>query len=182
MNLLNELRWRPEIGDPSFMGWLTVAAYGIVALLAARVWFKGQDWIWLAVALGMTALCVNKQLDLQSLLTDIGRVAANHLGWYEQRRRLQKWFVLGTLAASVVFSGWFIRRYKGFSGRHKLLTSGVLFLVTFIVIRAISFHHFDSFLKVELAGVRMNRALELGGIFLIGTAALLEKPGEISRK
>jgi hypothetical protein len=86
MDFLNELRWRPEIGDPSFMGWFTVVAYGIVALLAARVRLKGKDRIWLAVTLGMAALCVNKQLDLQSLFTHIGRVASHHLGWYEQRR------------------------------------------------------------------------------------------------
>ena len=60
MDFLNELRWRPEIGDPSFMGWFTVVAYGIVALLAARVWLKGKDRIWLAVTLGMAALCVKQ--------------------------------------------------------------------------------------------------------------------------
>ena len=179
MDFLNELRWRPEIGDPSFMGWFTVVAYGIVALLAARVWLKGKDRIWLAVTLGMAALCVNKQLDLQSLFTDIGRIASHHLGWYEQRRNFQKWFVPGVFAASAIFGGWFIWRYKGFWGRHKLLTSGVLFLVTFIVIRAVSFHHFDSFLKVKLAGVKMNWALELGGIFLIGLAAARERPAPV---
>ena len=176
MNFLNELRWRPVIGDPSLMGWLTVAAYGIAALLAARVWLKGKDKIWLAVALGMAALCVNKQLDLQSLVTDLGRVASHHAGFYEQRREYQKWFVLGVFASAVIFSGWFIWHFKGFWGRHKLLTAGVLFLVTFVMVRAISFHHFDSFLKLRLAGVKMNWALELGGIFLIGLAAVRERP------
>ena len=182
MDFLNELHWRPEIGDPSVMGWFTVVAYGIVALLAARVWLKGKDRIWLAVTLGMAALCVNKQLDLQSLFTDIGRFASHHLGWYEQRRDFQKWFVLGVFAASAIFGGWFIWRYKGFWGLHKLLTSGVLFLVTFIVIRAVSLHHFDSFLKVKLAGVKMNWALELGGIFLIGLAAARERPEKLKAR
>ena len=66
--------------------------------------------------------------------------------------------------------------------RERFLRSGVLFLVTFLVIRAVSFHHFDSFLKVKLAGVKMNWALELGGIFLIGLAAARERPGKLKAR
>ena len=51
---------------------------------------RQRDRLWLFVALGMAALCVNKQLDLQSLFTDIGRVASHHLGWYEKRRAVSK--------------------------------------------------------------------------------------------
>ncbi len=175
MNILNEFRWRPEIGDPSFMGWFTVAAYAMGAILAARQWSRGRDKIWLAVALGMALLCVNKQLDLQSLFTDIGRVASRHMGWYKQRHIFQKWFVLGVLAGAGISGIFFIWRFNAFWVRHKLLTTGVFFLLTFIVVRAISFHHFDRFLKVSLGGVRMNWALELGGIFLISLAAVREQ-------
>lgn len=35
MDFIQQLRWRPEIGDPSVMGWLTVAAY---ALAAGTAW------------------------------------------------------------------------------------------------------------------------------------------------
>ncbi len=174
MYFINELRWRPTIGDPSFMGWFTVAAYGVAAVLAAWAFSRKKDRIWLAVALGMAALCVNKQLDLQSLFTDLGRLAANHGGWFERRREVQKWCVLGLLAASGLFGIWFIWRFNAFWVRHKLLTTGLFFLGTFILGRAISFHHVDSLLKAELVGVRLNWALELGGIFMIGLAAVRE--------
>ena len=176
MNFLNQLRWRPEIGDPSFMGWFTVFAYALGAILAARVWFGTKDRIWLAVAFGMAVLCVNKQLDLQSLFTDIGRVAAYQEGWYERRREFQKWFVLAAVVGAGIFGGYFVWRFNAFWRRHKMLTAGVLFLLTFILVRAISFHHVDLFLKVRLAGVKMNWALELGGVFLIGLAAVREQP------
>jgi hypothetical protein len=104
------LRWRPAIGDPSFMGWFTVAAYAVGAVLAARASraeacgdgeLQGRrSRLWLAVAVAMACLCVNKQLDLQSLFTDIGRAVARHQGWYEQRRSFQKWFVLGVLVGA----------------------------------------------------------------------------------
>ncbi len=174
MDYLQEIRWRPALGDPSFMGLFTVLAYGIGTILAARVWWLKKDHIWLAVALGMAALCLNKQLDLQSLFTDIGRVAASHEGWYEQRREYQKWFVLGMIGGTGLFSTWFIWRFNAFWLRHKLLSAGVAFLIAFIIVRAISFHHFDTFLKIKLYGVKMNWALELGGILLVSLAAIRE--------
>lgn len=174
MELLREIRWRPVIGDPTLMGWLTVAAYGFAALLTLWVWYRQRDRLWLGVALAMTGLCLNKQLDLQSLFTDIGRIAAFHQGWYEQRRDFQQWFVVGLLAGAALFAAWFVWRRHAFWRRHKLLSAGLLFLLTFIVIRAVSFHHFDSFLKSRYLGVKMNWALELGGILLVGTAAVLE--------
>lgn len=172
MEFLNALRWRPTIGDPSLMGWLTVVAYGVGAILALRTWQKNRERIWLLVALGMAGLCLNKQLDLQSLVTDIGRVVASHQGWYDERRKFQRWFILGAIGGSGMVGGWFIWRYHAFWLRHKLLAAGVVFLLTFILVRAISFHHFDSFLKVRMHGVKMNWALELTGIFLVSLAAV----------
>lgn len=175
MEFLNQIGWRPKIGDPTMMGWFTVVMYGIGALLALRVWFRQRDLLWMAVSLVMTALCVNKQLDLQSLFTDIGRVAFVHLGLFEQRRLFQKWFVLGVVGIAGVLGAWFVWQRHTFWMRHKLLSSGLFFLMTFIVVRAISFHHFDVFIKSEhFGGVRMNWVLELGGIAMICLAALRE--------
>ncbi len=157
------------------MGWFTVAAYAAVALLALRVWLRRKEGIWLAVALGMAALSVNKQFDLQSLFTDIGRIIASHQGWYERRREFQKIFVLAVIGLAGVTGIAVIWRYQAFWLRHKLLAAGLMLLLTFIVVRAISFHHFDSFLKTRYAGVKMNWALELGGIFLTGWAAVRKK-------
>ena len=185
MASISELTWRPTIGDPSFMGWFTVAAYALGAVLAALAGWGNtggnsrhhapRKWLWLTVAVVMAGLCVNKQLDLQSLLTDIGRVISRHQGWYEQRRHFQKWFVLGVLGAAVVFACWFIWRFREFWMSHKLLTGGSLFLLTFLVVRAISFHHFDVVIRTTVFGVRMNWFLELTGIFLISLAALRER-------
>ena len=175
MNFLNEIDWRPVIGDPSFMGWLTVAAYAIAALLAARVWLGNRDRVWLAVAAGMAALCANKAFDLQSLFTAIGKAVAHHQGWYEQRREFQIWILLAVLSGCAVFVGWFVWRCQAFWVRHRLLSIGAFFLLTFIVVRAVSFHSFDMFLDFRFLGVKMNWVLELGGIFLVGLSAIRER-------
>jgi hypothetical protein len=53
----------------------------------------------------------------------------------------------------------------------------MLFLLTFIVVRAISFHHFDMFISTRVLGVRMNWVLELTGVFLVSLAAAREQMG-----
>ena len=180
MNFIHELHWRPTIGDPSAMGWFTVFAYGLtafVAWLAARRAGNapglpgGSKGLWLAVATLMSLLCLNKQLDLQSLITDIGRVFAWHQGWYQERREFQRWFVLGIVAASFLLTLLMLAVYHKFWIRHILLGAGLAFLLTFIVVRAVSFHHFDSMLKHEIGGMKMNWILELGGIGLVFIAA-----------
>jgi hypothetical protein len=187
MDFFSQLSWRPTIGDPSFMGWFTVAAYGLGAVLAALASWRlagsnektqrREKWVWLVVAVVMAFLCVNKQLDLQSLLTDIGRVLSRQEGWYEQRRGFQRLFVVGVLAAAVGFGGWSIWRFREFWKSHKLLAGGMLFLLTFIVVRAISFHHFDVVISTRVLGVRMNWVFELTGIFLVSLAATREQMG-----
>jgi hypothetical protein len=179
MDLLLRIKWRPEIGDPTFMGWFTVAAYLVAGLLAWRAAKQSATGkrLWFGVAAVMTFLCLNKQFDLQSLFTDIGREVARHGGWYGERRKVQKLFVLAVLAGSGLFGGWFAWRFRAFLIGHKLLSFGLLFLLTFIVVRAISFHHVDVFLKHEVGGLRWNWILELTGIFLVAAAAFRELTG-----
>lgn len=185
MDFTSELSWRPTIGDPSFMGWFTVVAYGVGAVLAALAARqkansgseveRRESRLWLAVAGGMVFLCVNKQLDLQSLFTDIGRIFARHQGWYQQRREYQRFFVAGVILGAGIFGWWSIQRFRTFWARHTLLAGGLLFLLTFIVVRAISFHHFEDFLRFHAFGAKMNWVMELTGIFLVCLAAAREQ-------
>lgn len=181
MAVVYQIRWRPEIGDPSLMGWITVAAYALAAFtcyLAARRANRapglaaGSRGMWILVTMMMAFLCLNKQLDLQSLATDVGRVVAWKQGWYKERRDFQKWFVLGALVAAFLTTAFFIFRYRTFWKTHFLLASGIAFLTTFIIVRAISFHHVDVILKSQIGGVRMNWFLELTGIGLVWLAAI----------
>jgi hypothetical protein len=180
---IQKIRWRPEIGDPSTMGWVTVCAYAIAAMmcwLAARRCgrvsgtARGSRELWLLIAALMALLCVNKQLDLQSLLTDIGRVMSWRQGWYEDRREFQKLFIFGLLGGFTILAGVALVVCRAFWKRHVLLAVGLVFLSAFVAVRAVSFHHFDVFLKWSPAGVRMNWLLELSGIALIWLAAVFD--------
>jgi len=179
---VSQIRWRPQIGDPSFMGWLTVAAYAAAAVLcfiaahrcpaaADAGVTRRRHRMWLGIGVLMSFLCINKQLDLQSLFTDVGRVLATREGWYDQRRTVQRWFVIAVAAAGAmtfVIMAWKIRSILRES---IVLLLGLSSLLTFIVIRAASFHHVDVLLGSKLLGVRVNWILELTGIALIALSA-----------
>jgi len=167
--------WRPGIGDPTVYGWLTVAAY---ALAAAICWLAAsrappdERRLWLALALAMALLCVNKQLDLQTLFTDIGRTIAKAQGWYDGRRAYQRIFVAALGAAGLVGAGlavYFARRMRY---SLKVALAGLALLGAFVVMRASSFESVDSLLKVRLGSTRINHVLELGGIAIIALGAL----------
>ena len=177
-------QWRPGIGDPGFMGWLTVIMYMAAAFLCALyvVRLNGQDldrehmrlrMLWICLGVVLLALGLNKQLDLQSLLTVIGKDLAKTQGWYSQRRVVQ-WGFIGMVAlagiSSLALAGWALGAWWK---KQWLALFGAGFLTGFVVIRAASFHHIDELLNWSLAGWRMNWILELGGIACIMIAALI---------
>ncbi len=166
--------WSPGIGDPSFLGWFTVFAYFLTALLcffASRIDVLAMRfWGGLGVALALLGL--NKQLDLQSLLTAVARELAYSEGWYDRRREFQELFVFviavlalaGSLAAAI--------KFKNKSPHVRAAAAGFTILGAFICIRAASFHHVDRFLNSGVLGARFNWIIELAGIFLIALNAL----------
>ena len=102
--------WSPGIGDPTVMGWVAVAAYISAAAVAGVASARGafpvpnrrrERLFWLSLVLVLSCLAVNKQLDLQSLLTALGRCLSRTQGWYDSRRAVQQDFIvaLGGLAA-----------------------------------------------------------------------------------
>jgi hypothetical protein len=173
-------RWQPTIGDPSFIGWFTVGAYFVSALLSFfSAWtYQTKDrrsfFFWNLVSLLMLLLAINKQLDLQSLFTEIGRQIAQHQGWMEQRRSVQFWFIVGFSTMSTAGFIWFALILQNLFRRFMLAFVGLFFLLSFIIIRAASFHHFDEFLIFSILDFRMNWILELTGIFIIAAAAAKE--------
>ncbi|HQU72921.1 MAG: hypothetical protein KDI06_14780 [Calditrichaeota bacterium] len=182
MDFLQQITWRPGIGDPTFMGWLTVFVYFLTALLAAMMaWrnhHKGEEGtqeaglFWGGLALLLVFLGINKQLDLQTLLTDIGRALALSQGWYEGRRGIQLLFVLGLIFAGFKASKWLKKRFTTIRRENPYALLGLAFLGTFVVIRAVSFHLIDHIIDLAPLGIRLNWVLELTGLFCIDFSAI----------
>lgn len=182
-------RWSPGIGDASAAGWVTVVAYFVaawscgrsraVAVRASRTGDTGGSArVFTVLAFALVALGVNKQLDLQSAVTELGRAFARSQGWYEQRAVVQRVFVV--VVGVVVFAGF---AWLAFLGRHELrrlglALAGAVALCLFVGVRAASFHHVDRFLGVRWGGTRANVLLELGGIATVAVGAWTYRRGE----
>jgi hypothetical protein len=185
VDFLLDIQWRPQIGDPSFVGWLTTFAYVATALLAGWIVLRsaayfpdeertGSRRLWMGFVLLMILLGFNKQLDLQSLFTEFGQILAHQQGWYDERRSFQVWFVLGLATLGLLAFLALAWRGRRQLRSRLLLLFGVALLLTFILVRAATFHHFDRFLQTPLVGWRANWVLELSGIACIALQAIFE--------
>lgn len=171
-------RWFPMIGDPHLMGWLTVAFYALTAVLAARVLGSvavvGRVRLfWGLVMLAMAFLAVNKQLDLQSALTALGRCIALRDGWYDTRGPFQRrvLLALGLGALAVLAAGLYVLRRD--LRRNLVALLGLSFVAGFVMMRAVGYHGFDALINTRIEGVRMNWVLEWAGPVLISWNALV---------
>ena len=180
-------RWSPGIGDPTLMGWVTVVAYFYAAYLAARAFQESRAQahsdtrdqqakdggalagLWLLVTVAMLLFVINKQLDLQTLFTEVARDLAMAQGWYEDRRKYQVAFiaVVGLLGGAGTAALAF--RLRRVLGRVSGAVFGLGLIAFFVVVRAASFHHVD--LLLTSGPIRLNWILELGGIGLIARSA-----------
>jgi hypothetical protein len=166
--------WSPGIGDPTVWGWLTVVNYlaaFIVAIRAARTdWQNSRFWIF--VTFTMLLLGINKQLDLQTLFTDIGRDVAYHEGWYQERRVVQKIFIEGLSALTVLGCCVLLMLFRR-SGLQVLFAMvGMAILFAFIVARAASFHYMDRALGLTFLAMTLNHWAENLGILIVFLGAL----------
>lgn len=173
-------RWSPGIGDPGVVGWVTVAAYFAAALFSLALTMQ-QDrqarerMFWAAAGAGLLFLAVNKQLDLQSFLTAVGRCVSQRQGWYDMRRGVQIDFIIGLIAAAVIGGIGILWVLRLTVRRTGIALFGLVWITGFVLVRAVGFHHFDRLIGIRLAGLRVNWIFELGGIavFILGCGVAL---------
>ena len=171
---LYQFNWRPGIGDPTIGGWVTVLLYFLTVISCWKTARNSNlsDWkVWYAISVLLFALGINKQLDLQSALTEVGRVLAYQEGWYANRQTVQLYFI----AAVAFVCGWGVIALIVGARRAPLPTwlalLGATFLIAFVLIRAASFHRIDRLITSSIFGFRWNWILEMGGIILVLVAS-----------
>lgn len=169
-------RWEIGIGDPSPMGWITVAAYVAAAVLAWRNVGAARRTavpasFWIALATLMLLLGVNKQLDLQSWFGQTGRDLALAQGWYGQRRSVQGAFIVLLIAGTLALVIGARRYWATLWHEYQAAFIGVCLLLTFIVIRAATFHHVDLLFRIDVGATTLGRALEIVGVIVVAAAS-----------
>ena len=177
--------WPPFPGDPTLLGWTATAGYALAAWFCVRAGRqaraagnarddasrKTRQIFWFSIALLMAAMGLNKQLDLQTLLTNIGKEVAHAQGWYEHRRIVQAAFA-STLALVIVTAmGLVLWKTRRLYADHITALFGLGLLAGFVVLRAVHFTRTDELLGIGLRASRGKWALELGGIVCIALCA-----------
>ena len=170
--------WNSSILRSDMVDWVTVAAYLFSAVLAFYAAKRaGADGLererlfWRAMVGLLVFLGVNELLDLQSLLTILGRDLAKSLGWYEQRRTFQLLLVLGfaTIALFAAAYGIWFTRNMGIAVRTSLI--GVVAIGLFAFGRAAHFNHVQAFLADGAHSFPFGSIQELIGVFIVGASA-----------
>jgi hypothetical protein len=175
--------WHLGIGDPTPVGWFTVFAYLAATIACGAVWQADREsfrrgklaspTFWMILTGLLLFLGINKQLDLQTLLNDVGRRAAKAQGWYQNRRIYQVIFIVAVVAVGLFAIGVFSWVARNQWKRNFVALLGTVFLYVFVLTRASSIHHVDVMLRWEFLSWRWNWILELGGIAVVGLGAFI---------
>jgi hypothetical protein len=169
---LVHFNWSPGIGDPTVAGWLTVILYLVTSvscwILARELGASGLDRrAWRSISILFLFLGINKQLDLQTALTEAGRYLAHYQGWYEQRQMVQLAFIALIAVICLICAITLLVWVKDAPISTWLALIGTTLVIGYVLIRAASFHHVDRFIGRAILGFRWNWILEMGGIALV---------------
>ncbi len=175
-DMQQSFNWTPGIGDPTFVGWLTVALYFAAAtncwitareIASATSCHRHEERSWRFIAILFLALGINKQLDLQTALTEVGRMIAHAQGWYDQRRSVQVAFIAVVAFICLATAIALLISMRRAPAPTWLALTGTGLVLAFVLIRAASFHHIDRFIGERILGLRWNWVIEISGISLV---------------
>lgn len=163
-------RWLASVGDPTLLGWGIAIAYfaAIAPVLAARARTADEHdrMIWCIAALLLALFGLNKQLDLHTLVTALGRCYARQYGWIDHRRAVQGVFVALVFAATLIGLAVLVRLARGRIDRFLPVLAGLILVIGYGLLRAANFNHL-----AELFDGRSVWLIELGGILLVALGA-----------
>ena len=170
--------------DTGNLPWVIVGAYALAALLAVAAAFAAQTRperrFWIVATIGLLLLGLNKQLDLQSYLSQFFREAAQRGGWYKQRRPVQVAFIAFDALIALAVGVYLMRLAVAAGTGVRIAMVGLVLLGADILLRAASFHHVDSLLGRIVNHIKVHNYVELSCILVVivgaGLAVLLRRP------
>ncbi|MFM1869166.1 MAG: hypothetical protein RL591_2574 [Planctomycetota bacterium] len=175
--------WEFGVGDPTVLGWTITVAYAVAAWMTLRAAACANAWrgrritgvtapigeglvrFWLFACVVVVILGLNKQLDLQRLLTETARAIAKDGGWYRDRKPLQYGVMAVCFLAAMGVSCWMAWTLRGYWRRIWLVVVGVLILAAYVVMRGTSHHDVDALMRA--GPVPLKDSMELVGIACI---------------
>ena len=175
--LTPEALWRGR-GDSAARVWVVVIAYLIGAVLCLIAWRRESTApaVWLASAMVLLLLALDRKLDFLAWVIARGRQIARSDGWYWSHRRI----IQATVTFTMLLLGMGLMLACGWSMRDMALRQRIacwasVYLFCLIILRAISLHEVDRLLyrkRKFLLGLPLNLVIEPLGIAVLAMAAL----------
>jgi len=170
-----------------------VFAYLAAAIIAAVCALRGERGnegtnggrrlFWWGVSFVLLLLALNKQFNLLSYLTRLGRSLAAEQGWYEARQAFQLETIFAVLIVGAVFLGFSILFMRRDHPRHWLVLAGVTFLLVLVLVRSVSLHALDWLLYRSVAGIPVNWFFELAAIaWVAGLTIMTLREGGLNKE
>lgn len=128
---------------------------------------KPERFIWASIGIAFVALGINKQLDLQSALTQIGRIVVARADLMAYKAWIQLAFIGVVVAICGLTIFALTKMLRGAHSATWVASFGATLVLGFVTIRAASFHHIDEFIGSTVLMLRWNWILEIGGIAMV---------------
>lgn len=171
-------RWLHNIGDPGLAAWGIVALYALAAGLALRAGLRAgprdERAFWQIAAALLAVYAVNKELDLQTLLTGLGRCLSRAEGWHDRRWIIQ---LAVTALLGAVFVGAVTLaalRMKDLMSRTGIAAAGLVLVCGYAVARAVIINHVDGLAGLNFEALRLSWLFEVPGALLVIAGATLD--------
>jgi len=123
---------------------------------------------WRSISVLFLFLSINKQLDLQTALTEAGRYLAHYQGWYEQRQVVQLAFIAPIAVISLICIITLLVWVRDAPVSTWLALMGTTLVIVYVLIRAASFHHVDRLIGRTVLGFRWNWKREVATLVAKG--------------
>lgn len=135
---------------------------------------ESTAWLYGAVAILLIILGVARQSGYFRWITEVGRAIAWEQGWYASRTLPQQQVIHLVYYGSVLLFLVLAWRNRHALLRHGPVLLGVIFLLGFVSVRAVSLHAVDVLLTYRrVAGLRLGTTLEVGSLIFIAIALLI---------
>ena len=149
------------------------AAGAILAAVAARSSGGRARAFWALTAAILLLLMAAKDLHLIETLSRTGRATIKSVGWYAEHREVQAGLLILSGAIALAAAAFVARWLRRTGASVKVAAAALLFLIAFLVLRAISVHAVDRWTTSAFAGMRKGWWVELVATLVICVAAAL---------
>ncbi|MBI9097872.1 MAG: hypothetical protein JEY91_05320 [Spirochaetaceae bacterium] len=135
--------WLSKSGDDTFWSWVITLMYVVTIVFSIYYIQKIKNdepkhFLWVCISIFLLVLGINKQLDIQILLSMVARFVTKHLGLSEYHYLIHNIVTLSLFVSMITVSIIVLIRIRTIIMQSLIPLSAVTILMVFILLRAAS--------------------------------------------